>query len=102
MRKVIKNGKVAVLYSPGYGAGWFSWNEEYPEIVFDPVIVQYVEDKKLDELSTYMAMTYPDAYLGGMESLEVRWVDQGTLFRINEYDGSERIEVKENMEWLIA
>ena len=26
MEKVIRDGKVAVLYSPGYGAGWsYSW-----------------------------------------------------------------------------
>ena len=25
MEKVIRDGKVAVLYSPGYGAGWSTW-----------------------------------------------------------------------------
>jgi hypothetical protein len=28
MEKVIRDGKVAVLYSPGYGAGWYSWNRD--------------------------------------------------------------------------
>ena len=28
MEKVIRNGQVAVLYSPGFGAGWYSWNEK--------------------------------------------------------------------------
>lgn len=29
MDKVIKDGKVAVLYSPGFGAGWFTWNNHH-------------------------------------------------------------------------
>ena len=33
MNKVIRDGKVAVLYSPGYGAGWYSWNWNHPECV---------------------------------------------------------------------
>lgn len=30
MDKVIRDGMVAVIYSPGYGAGWSSWNRDYP------------------------------------------------------------------------
>jgi hypothetical protein len=41
-------------------------------------------------------------YTGGMDSLEIAWLPEGTLFRINEYDGSESIEVKEEMDWMIA
>ena len=36
MNKLIKNGKVAVLYSPGFGAGWFTWNPTMPELIFEP------------------------------------------------------------------
>ena len=102
MQKVIRDGKVAVLYSPAFGAGWYSWNTEYPQLAFDPIIVQYVEDGKMEELATYMAMAYPDVYTGGMDSLTVAWIPEGTLFRIHEYDGNESIEVKEEMDWLIA
>ena len=38
MEKVIRDGKVAVLYSPGYGAGWFSWHG-IEELLYDPVVV---------------------------------------------------------------
>ena len=31
MEKIEKNGKVAVLYSSGYGAGWSTWNEGHRE-----------------------------------------------------------------------
>ena len=55
-----------------------------------------------DKLNTYMALWYPDMYTGGMDSLKIEWLPEGTLFRINEYDGSESIEVKEDMDWMIA
>jgi hypothetical protein len=29
IKKVIRDGKVAVLISDGYGAGWYSWNKKY-------------------------------------------------------------------------
>jgi hypothetical protein len=53
MDKVIRDGKVAVLYSPGYGAGWYSWHDN-EELLYDPVIVDMVESKKhYTEIVTY-------------------------------------------------
>jgi homogentisate 1,2-dioxygenase len=37
-----------------------------------------------------------------MKDLEVMWIPEGTLFKVNEYDGSESIELKENEDWLMA
>jgi len=102
MEKLIKDGKVAVLYSPGWGAGWYTWNYEFPEIMFDPAIVKLVEEKKFDELKTFVELKYPDIYKGGMEDLEVEWLPEGTLFKVNEYDGAESIEYKEDDHWMIA
>lgn len=100
--RVIRDGKVAVLYSPGFGAGWSTWAHNGENVIFDPVIVGYVEREAWDELSTYMEMRYPDMYTGGMRDLTVAWLPVGTLFRINEYDGNESIETKEDMNWVIA
>ena len=102
MNKLIKDGMVAVLYSPGFGAGWYSWNYECPEILFDPAIVKFVENEKFDELATYVTLKYPDIYTGGMKDLEVEWMPVGTEFKINEYDGAESIEYKENDHWMVA
>lgn len=102
MNKLIRDGKVAVLYSPGFGAGWSTWNQELPELVFDPVIVDFVENKQWDELAVYATLKYPSIYDGGMRDLEVQWIPEGTEFRIHEYDGAESIEVKEELFWLIA
>lgn len=105
MKNIIKlheDGKVAVLYSPSFGAGWYTWNYDHPEILFDPAIVKFVEKEKFDELATYVALKYPKIYTGGMKDLTVMWIPEGTLFKVNEYDGSESIELKENDNWLIA
>lgn len=104
MEKVIRDGKVAVLYSPGFGAGWSTWAhyDNGINLVFDPTIVACVEAGDFDKLTTYMTLWHPDAYTGGMDDLTIAWLPEGTLFRINEYDGNESIEVKEDMDWMVA
>lgn len=102
VNKLNQDGKVAVLYSPGFGAGWSTWNQEVPEIIFDPAIVKLVEKNQWEELATYVSLKYPGLYTGGMDTLKVAWIPEGTLFKINEYDGSESIELKEDNDWMIA
>jgi hypothetical protein len=102
IHKLGENGKVAVLYSPGFGAGWYTWNTEYPQMMFDPAIVKFVEREQWDECEVYCKLKYPDAYLGGMRDLTVQWIPEGTLFRISDYDGNESIEYKEADDWHVA
>ncbi len=93
---------VAVLYSPGYGAGWFSWKTGHPEILFDPAIVELVEQEKWDELQAFVTLKYPDIYTGGLEQLQIRWVTEGLQFRISHYDGNESIEFRNDIDWYTA
>lgn len=102
IQKLTKNGKVAVLYSPGFGAGWYTWNYEHPEIVFDPAIVKLVEKNQFKELETYVKLKYPEIYTGGLTDLKVLWIPEGTLFRITEYDGNESVETNETVNWMVA
>ena len=103
MEKLVENGKVAVLYSPGYGAGWYTWNRELPEIMFDPAIVKLVIEERFDELETFVTLKYSNIYTGGLMDLEVVWVTEGRLFKIDEYDGNESIEYKDQDDgWFIA
>lgn len=102
MEKLVEDGKVAVLYSPGFGAGWYTWNQTVPQLLFDPAMVKLVENEMFDELATYVVLKYPDIYTGGMKDLKVAWIPEGTLFRVEDYDGSESIELKENDNWLVA
>jgi hypothetical protein len=101
MEKVVKNGLVAVLVSPGFGAGWSSWNSEIPELLFDPVVVGMVEDgTDGDTIEAYCEAKYAGGYYGGAEDLIVEWVPVGTQFRVHEYDGSETLECKDAMSWI--
>ncbi len=101
--KVVRDGKVAVLYSPGFGAGWSTWDYDNGEtLVFDPMLVKYVEEGKTEEMYEYVAMRYPDTYTGGLSDLTIAWLPEGTLFRIKEYDGSESIETLGDVGWIKA
>jgi len=102
MEKVIRDGKVAVLFSPEFGAGWYTWNQDNPEIVFDPNIVHFVETKEFDKLKAYTELKYPDLYLSGFEDLAIMWLDEGTEFKIDEYDGNETIVLRKRVKWLTA
>ena len=101
MNKLVRDGKVAVLYSPGYGAGWYSWHQ-FEELLYDPSIVLWLESEEPDKIQNYLTLKYPGEYFGGLQDLSVQWIDQGAEFRITEYDGAESIELKAKTKWLIA
>ena len=104
MNKVIRDGKVAVLYSPGYGAGWSTWapHEYREQILFDPGIVDLVEHERWEEARAYVALKYPDFYAGGLDDLHIEWMPVGTQFQVNEYDGNESIEKRDSVDWITA
>lgn len=101
--KLERDGKVAVLYSPKYGAGWSTWNSEEAEaLLFDADIATAIlEDNK--ELALSIANTkYPNAYKGGLVDLTVAWVDKGTVFEIDEYDGYESVRIISDAKFNVA
>ena len=101
MDKVIKEGKVGVLISPGYGAGFYTWG--YPEeAIFDPTLIELVENEKWQETIDYCESTWSDGYSGGVQDLRVAWIPEGAKFQIVEYDGSESIELLEDVNWITA
>ena len=102
MNKLIRDGKVAVLYSPGYGAGWWSWNTEHTDMMFDPGMAGLVEKGDLEQMRVYAELKWPDAYLGGLENLDIEWLPEGTRFIIDETDGFESVMVRDEIHWRIA
>ena len=103
MEKVIRDDKVAVLYSPGHGAGWYSWNTDHPECMFDPNVVAMVEAGQHDQIEAYCKTAYEtDLYLGGAKHLTIEWIPVGTKFMIDEYDGWESIVYEHDLDWLVA
>ena len=104
MEKIIRDGLVAVLYSPGFGAGWSTWNVNFPQCLFDPEVVRMIEkEDSAYDIESFAESKYgEDFYGGGAEDLRILWLAEGTEFIVNEYDGSESIHIKENMNWIKA
>jgi len=101
MEKVIRDGKVGVLVSPGFGGGFSTWG--YPtEAIFDPTLIELVENEKFQEAVDYCESTWAGEYSGGVQDLKVVWVPEGVKFQIAEYDGSESIEFLEHINWITA
>lgn len=102
--KVVRDGKVAVIYSPGFGSGWYSWNGDHRECLFDPEVVKMIEDGTVDQLATseWCENRYGDEFYRGGQRLIIEWVDVGQVFKIHEYDGSERVEFATGDDWIAA
>jgi len=102
MQKKIDNGLVAVLYSPDFGAGWYTWHN-IVELLFDPKVVDMVLEKTSAEtIELYCKTVYGDHYYAGASDLEVAWVPTGTEFVIDDFDGNESITFKDKVNWVVA
>ena len=113
--KYIQDGKVAILVSRGFGAGWSTW--EGKELAYDKRVVEFWLSHKDDEeylrqLDAYekneikrnasklfKSWGYNDVYFGGFADIELVWIPVGTPFVITEYDGAESIETISSIKW---
>lgn len=122
--KVIRDGMVAVVYSPGFGSGWSTWCHSSKEIIehlmFNPELVALVEKKNafndvqqylvVDEIEKWVNANFNKldngsdyVYCGSnIGSLCIEWVPVGTQFYINEYDGLESICYYDPETWFTA
>jgi len=101
MKMFKKDGKTAVLVSPGFGAGFSTWNK--PEMAVDFDLVEAFLSGDMNRFEYIVVEKYGEnMYLGGMKDLMVVWVDEGKKFRIDEYDGNERVEILEDADWFTA
>lgn len=100
MEKVEKDGKVAVLISPGFGAGWWTWNKE-ETTPFEPKIVDMVLKGKQKEITEEWCKENlgVEPYCGGAKDLEIVWIDKGLKFSINEYDGAEGLFIENELDF---
>jgi hypothetical protein len=126
MKKIIKDNKVAVLYSPGFGGGWYSWIG-VEQCLFEPEIVELVLqreeiinehycsdnanvvsfevalEKINNQIKNLAKLFYGEyLYVEGAENLQVAWIEVGTMFRISEYDGSESIHYEHDFKFIRA
>ena len=99
MEKVIRDGKVAVLISHGFGAGWYSWNSN-EQLLFSPKIVEMVEQGKANEIDEDWVkenLGIEDVYCGGASDLQIHWLPVGTAFQVQEYDGAESLRTMDDL-----
>jgi hypothetical protein len=99
--KIIRNGKVAVIVSPGYGSGWATGSLEHRDmLLFDRAFVLALEAGVKDIEPVLNARLGPknNVYPGGWCNCEIEWLDQGTRFSIQEYDGAECLFLIEEIE----
>lgn len=104
MQKIERDGKVAVLYSPGFGAGWSTWAEECQReaLCMDARIVGPVlTGDKAGAVAAAVAM-FPNFFAEGAEDLKVAWIEKGRAFEVQEYDGSEAVHVIGDRTYLVA
>ena len=101
MKKVTQNGRVKVLFSPGFGAGFLTWGAPV-EAIFDPELIALVESQTLQEAVDYVSATYPGIYTGGVADLRVIEIAEGARFIIDEYDGAESVSILDEIDWITA
>lgn len=109
MDKFIRDEKVAVVVSPGFGAGWSTWalaigdKEILDFMLFDPSLVDMIErGESAETIETYVTSMHSGIYCGAADDLTIQWLPVGTAFRIHEYDGAESVEIRDDMDWTIA
>lgn len=92
--KVIRDGKVAVLISPGFGAGWSTWagSDCAALCLFDRRFVEAAEAGVTDIKEIAEAVCEDEhIYCGGWCDVRIKWLPVGTAFTVEEYDGSESL-----------
>lgn len=91
--KVIRNGKVAVLYASGYGWGWHTHNDN-PDgsMLFDPEMVAAVEaGAGYTAIVAIAKRKWPAATIPPL--LRIAWVPQGARFQLNVHEGAEDVQI---------
>lgn len=100
MNKLIRDNKVGVLISSGYGTGFSSWGAPL-ECVLDPELILLIESNKIKEAIQYLNDKWPSIkYDDALAELEIVWVPLGSKFFIMEYDGLESIVFYEDIKWI--
>lgn len=99
-------GLVAVLYSPGYGAGWSTWNCENmrDSLCMDRRIVEAVIAGDRAKAAEVAKSLWPGEYVcvNGVENLRIEWLFSGTLFAVAERDGYEKVIFPDTASWMTA
>lgn len=107
----------AILVSRGWGSGWSTANPEYPEIAYDKKVLEWYcrltpeffekfkcdfngKNEEYKEARDFFDnLGYYDIYFGGFRNDMIRWIPVESIWRIEEYDGAERVEFFDLKGW---
>lgn len=102
--RYVKDGLVAVIYSPGFGTGWSQANTKdvwfgdvsapsQDELLFDATLAEMIDrGDPYDALEAYVTDKWgEDGNWLGLIYAKLAWLVPGTQFIIHEYDGAESI-----------
>ena len=98
-RRLDDQGLVAVLISSGFGAGWSTWAHDHERegLLFDSRLVDYVLQTSSEGLAEYAESLGYTSYTGGARDVVIEWLEPGTRFMVDEYDGSESIRTFDHL-----
>jgi hypothetical protein len=98
-RRFDDQGLVAVLISRGFGAGWSTWAHDHERegLLFDSRLVDYVLRTSSEGLAEYAESLGYTSYTGGAQEVRVEWLEPGTRFMVDDYDGSESIRTFDHL-----
>jgi hypothetical protein len=98
-RRYDEEGQVAILISPGFGAGWSTWADadQREAMLFDSRLVDYVLSHGSAGLAGYAESLGYTSYMGGADDAQVEWLEAGTRFVVEEYDGSESLRTFDDL-----
>ncbi len=100
--KYIRDGQVAVLYSPASSRGWYTSNNRNPAMAFDADLVSLVSNGDLIRARKLANVRYPNAYCCECMTLEVAWLPVGTVFDIEDINGAESLRKIGRITHLVA
>lgn len=105
MDKIEKDGKVAVLYSPFFGAGWstqaFDFNFQESLCMDARIVGPFLAGDKAYAIAAAKAL-FPALCISSADSLKVMWIEKGKVFEIKVYDGRESIHVIGDRQYMTA
>ena len=100
MKKYIRDGRIGVLISPGYGSSFSTWTGDM-EMAIDKDLIEAFLDDDTVEMKHILSTKYDNPYIS-VENLVLEWVTVGERFMIAEYDGHEEIVIVDENNSLVA
>ena len=78
VKKFIQDNRVAVLYSPSYGSGWYtSWDDDRLDRLYDPEVVLWILHGRSEIILEALLKKYPRESERNLKDLRICWVNVG-------------------------